>query len=380
MYLIMLGIAAIFAAVGYFDRTADKRLFYIELFLMGAMLCLRYGQGTDYFGYEVNYSLVPQNIDIHFLFHNGVHGEIGYTLIVEIFRSLGASFPVFVAALSLVMMLMTYYGIKRYGGIKTIAVLLFYPTYYLTFYYGVRQGAALAFTLCFILPAYVKEKKLKNIFLVCLCATVHKSVLILLIPLLVDKMVKKFGQLMLFGAVTVGIIFGIFLRTTGFNRGYVYFGPSYNAIVLRIILFIAIVRLYRISGKKDEISNRIFRFYFIGFCIYLALCPAGFVAHRVTAYMKFSEIILFSRLLANGKGMVYARKSMRTLKRYVCLLIIMICMVEGVKNINSYIGQGEYYQGIHFYNYPYVSVFHKEDIYKYRENEFLQGFPDVFQY
>ncbi|MCI8281980.1 MAG: EpsG family protein [Lachnospiraceae bacterium] len=380
MYLMMLGIAAVFAVMGYFDRNADKRLFCIELFLMGAMLCLRYGQGTDYFGYEANYSLVPKNIDMHFLFHNGIHGEVGYTFIAEIFRSLGAPFPIFVAVLSLAMMLMTYHGIKRYHGIKTIAVLLLYPTYYLTFYYGIRQGFALAFTLYFILPAYVKEKKLKYVFLVCFCATMHKSVLILLLPLFVDKIVKKCERLILFGAIAAGVMLGLFLRTTGFTWSYVYFSPSYSAIALRVILFIAIVRLYRCSGKKDEISNRIFRFYFIGFCIYLALCPAGFVAHRVTAYMKFSEIILFSRLLANRNEMMHVGRTMRTLKRYVCLLVIMICMVEGVKNINSYIGQGEYYSGIHFYNYPYVSVFNKKDIYKYRENEFLQVFPDVFQY
>ena len=380
MYLIMSGITALFAVMGYLNRKADKKLFCIELLLMGAMLCLRYGQGTDYFGYEVNYSLVPQNLDIHFLLHNGVHGEIGYTFVVEIFRMLKAPFPVFVAVWSLVMMLMTYYGIKKYGGVKTIAVLLLYPTYYLTFYYAVRQGFALAYTLCFVLPAYLKDEKIKCMLLVCIGATIHKSLIILLVPVLVERIVKKHEKEMIILAVPAGMAFGLFLKETGFQMSYVHFDPSLGAIILRIILFIAIVRLYRFSGKQDEINDRLYSFYLVGFCIYLVLCPVAFISHRVTAYMKVSEVILFSRLLRKQNDIMYIRRAFTVLKGQVCLLIIAICMVEGAKNINSYIGQGEYYSGIYFYNYPYVSIFNKKDIYKYRENGFIDKFPQVFDY
>lgn len=380
MYLMMMGITALFAVIGYFDRKADKGLFCIEIFLMGAMLCLRYGQGTDYFGYEVNYSLVPQNIDIHFLLHNDVHGEIGYAFIVEIFRSFRTPFPMFVTAWSFVMMLMTYYGIQKYGGIKTVAVLLLYPTYYLTFYYGIRQGFALAFTLCFILPAYVNNQKWKYVFLVCLGATIHTSLLILLIPIFVGKLVKKYEKVILVLAVETGVALGGILKVTDFRLSYVRFEPSYSAIALRVILFIAIARLYRFSGHKDEISDKLYNFYLVGFCIYLASSPMAFMSHRLTTYMKISEIILFSRMIGNKDGIIYAKKALILLKRHVCMLIIAICMVEGGKNLNSYIGQGEYYPGIYFYNYPYVSVFNKQDIYKYRKNEFLHLFPEVFEY
>lgn len=380
MYLIMTVVVVLFAAIGYLDRKADKKLFCIELFLLGAMLCLRYGQGTDYFGYEVNYSIIPEHIDINFLFHNDVHGEIGYQFVVEIFRNFGVSFCVFIAVWSLAIMLMTYYGIKGYSGVKTIAVLLLYPTYYLTFYYGVRQGFALAFVLCFILPAYVKNKKAKYVLLVCLGATIHKSLLVLLVLIFVDKIVKKYEKEMIILAATVGGALAVVLKVTGLKTGYISLSPSYAAIVLRIILFIAITRLYRFSGKGDEINNKIYNFYLVGFCIYLALCPMAFISGRTTAYFKISEVILFSRLLGNMDGIMYARKFVVILKRHVCMLIIAICMVEGIKNINSYVLQGEYYSGIYFYNYPYVSVFNKKDIYKYRENEFLEKFPKVFQY
>lgn len=380
MYLMMMGITALFAAIGYLDRKVDKRLFCIELFLMGAMLCLRYGQGTDYFGYEANYSRVPQNINIHFLFHNNIHGEIGYTFIVEVFRSFGASFPMFVAVWSFIMMLMTYYGIQRYGGIKTVAVLLLYPTYYLTFFYAIRQGFALAFTLCFILPAYVNNRKWKYVLSVCIGATIHKSLLVLLIPIFVGKLVKKYEQVMLVLAVACGIVLGGILKVTGLKSGYVHFDPSYSAIALRVILFIAIARIYRFAGYRDEISHKLYNFYLVGFCIYLASSPVAFISHRLTAYMKISEIILFSRMLGNMDGIIYAKKALILLKRHICLMIIAICMVEGGKNINSYIGQGEYYPGIYFYNYPYVSVFNKKDIYKYRENTFLDLYPEAFKY
>ena len=69
MYILVGLIVIVFAALGYFDRKADKVFFCIEILIMTLMLCFRYGQGTDYFGYEVNYSLVPDNIDINFLLH-----------------------------------------------------------------------------------------------------------------------------------------------------------------------------------------------------------------------------------------------------------------------------------------------------------------------
>lgn len=371
-------IVLFFAFLSFLDRKLDKTLFHIEFIMMGVMLCFRYGQGTDYFGYEANYSLVPSTIDIQFLFHNNVHGEIGYTFLVEICKSMGLSFQWFVGIVSLTMMILTYKGIMLYGGKRTIAILMLFPTYYLTFYYGVRQGFALAIVVGVILPAYIQKKYVKAICFLLLGATIHSSLLIVLIPIVINRVVEMNRRLLLIGATILGITVGCFLAITSMNHGYVLFSPSISAILLRIILFIAITRLYKFSSIEDEVNERIYSFYLVGFCIYIALCPMAFLSHRLTAYMKISECILVSRLLEDAGMEVVGEDGFSFMKRHVYTLILAICMIEGLKNINSYLYQGEYYSDIHFYNYPYVSVFNKEKIYEFRENPFEKIYPDVF--
>ncbi|MCI9296558.1 MAG: EpsG family protein [Lachnospiraceae bacterium] len=380
MYILTGFIIVIFAGLGYLDRKADKYFFYVEILILTVMLCLRYGQGTDYFGYEFNYSLIPNDMNIDFLFNNNVHGEVGYTLLVGIFRRYGLSFQIFVGILSLVMMWLTYNSIKNYSENKTMAIALLFPTYYLTFYYAIRQGFGLALTLGVILPSYIKDQKMKYFIWVCLGATMHKSVLILLIPLFCKEFIVRHKEFFIASSIILGGIIGILLKMTAFNRGYVQFSPSINAILLRVILFIAITRLYKFSLKEDKINYKIYNLYIVGFCIYMTLCSMAFISHRLTAYMKIGEVILVARLLSERSCTIeHIKSGFLLLKHHVCLLALFVCIIEGTKNIESYVGQGEYYEGIHFYNYPYVSVFNKKDIYEYRENLFFDKAKDIFE-
>ena len=377
MYILMTIIVPFFAILGFLDGKSDKLLFRIEILMMGLMLCFRYGQGTDYFGYEANYYLVPSSIDIAFLLHNDVHGEIGYTFLVEVCRSMGLSFQWFVGIISLFMMLLTYKGIMLYGGKKTIATLLFYPTYYLTFYYGARQGFALAIVVGGIIPAFLEKKHLKAIIFTLIGATIHSSLIIVLVPIIMSRIIEKNKRLLLVGATVFGLLVGCFLKMTSINHGYISFSPSMGAILLRVILFAAITRLYRFSETDDEVNESLYAFYLVGFCIYLAICPMAFISHRLTAYMKISECILISRLLGNLGVEVFRSYGFTVVKRHVYMLFLAICMVESLKNINSYLYQGEYYSNVHFYNYPYVSVFNKDEICKYRENTFVTKYLDT---
>lgn len=382
MYQLLTAIVVLFAFLGYMAPRYDKILFRIEMLIMTLMLCFRYGQGTDYFGYEVNYSLVPEKIDFYFLFHNDVHGEIGFQFLCEIFRSFHAPFYVVSGFIGLITMLLAYKGINKYGKVKTIAAMLLYPTYYLTYFYGVREGIALAFVLGLILPDYLEKKRGKAIIWTLIGCGFHKSLVIVLAVIIFGDRLRKYRNVIELMSIFFAFVLAGFLKTTEFRQGYIYFRPSYPAIILRIILFIAIKRLYtfsRVNESDDYINDRLYDYYFWGFCIYIALCPMDFISGRGTAYMKIAECILFSRLLGNMKVSMFKIHGFIIMKRHVCMLIMAICMVEGLKNLNSYIGQGEYYSTIHLYNYPYVSIFNKEDIYKYRENEFLEKFPQVFE-
>jgi hypothetical protein len=51
----------------------------------------------------------------------------------------------------------------------------------------------------------------------------------------------------------------------------------------------------------------------------------------------------------------------------IAFVVIAISVVMFYKNMDSYILQGEYFANIGVFDYPYISIFNKDDIWKYRE-------------
>ena len=51
------------------------------------------------------------------------------------------------------------------------------------------------------------------------------------------------------------------------------------------------------------------------------------------------------------------------------LIFIFISIVMTIKNINSYIEQGNYKNFVGVFNFPYVTVFNQEEIYSFRDSE-----------
>lgn len=112
--------------------------------------------------------------------------------------------------------------------------------------------------------------------------------------------------------------------------------------------------------------------YFIGYIIYLTFAFAGILAQRLTMPLKAIEIVLLPLLLFN----LIKRSKMENLKikylkinkfrniTFVMLVIIML-NVETIKNINSYIKQGNYYSWVNPLNYPYSTIFDKNYVRSY---------------
>ena len=55
MYYFLLTILVLFAVLSRRAPSIDNLLFKLEMIIMTLVLCLRYGQGSDYFGYELNW-------------------------------------------------------------------------------------------------------------------------------------------------------------------------------------------------------------------------------------------------------------------------------------------------------------------------------------
>ena len=71
-----------------------KYEFYFIFAVMSLALIWRYGQGTDYFGYYVNYLLVPEHT-ISFPNYGEVHGELGWLFLCNLFRVIHAPYEHF---------------------------------------------------------------------------------------------------------------------------------------------------------------------------------------------------------------------------------------------------------------------------------------------
>ena len=66
--------------------------------------------------------------------------------------------------------------------------------------------------------------------------------------------------------------------------------------------------------------------------------------------------LIVDRIISNKK-VIYV---------FCCTFLISVPIVETVKNINSYINQGNYYSDVNVLSYPYISIFNKDKLYEYR--------------
>lgn len=112
--------------------------------------------------------------------------------------------------------------------------------------------------------------------------------------------------------------------------------------------------------------------YKIGFIIVCILFFTSPFAQRMTAPLKAVEIILIPNLLK------IVNPNIGKIKKSIFSLIVIcfaLLFMETYKNINSFLLQGKYFDWVTPYNVPIVTVFNKDDIYKYR-NTYLMNLFD----
>ena len=117
------------------------------------------------------------------------------------------------------------------------------------------------------------------------------------------------------------------------------------------------------TGPKEDDPWWI-KAYIFGQVLYFALMPYTLIATRVYICFKVLEIWFLPNMLIRNN------RYKQILVTYLLLLTTMVY----IGNINTYISEGHYRESINCINYPYISIFNKEDIWNYRE-------PDqYFQY
>lgn len=343
-------------------------IFKICWLLMTVVLCLRYGQGTDYFSYLWLYNSVDAGGS--FLENQLGHGELGWYMLNLAFVRMGLSFEHLVGFISLVMMVCVYIAVNRYSPYKILSLLLFYPEYYMTYCCsGLRQGLAICLFLAFLVPLLIKGRyKWYYVGCVGLMSLHMASAALLLIPLFLKLRFRK-SWIYVIAAAMFSIILimsgvvGSLLGTVGGDEGYAEGSGSIVGVLYRIVMFAIIYQLY--FKSKDRTENTLFNIYYCSVLIFMCLMPLALVSQRLSTTLKSVEILLIPQLLYYR----FADFKMRKLPYSPALMSILMIAVSCVmlfKNINGYIDMGRYYPHVTIMNYPYITIFDKEEVFQHR--------------
>lgn len=374
MYVLMNALLLIGIFFNEKKKIADE-VYKILLILLWVMLALRYGQGTDYFGYYFIHSRNQTFFEAIYNSHQ-THSEVGFRILCWIFKD---NFTYLIIFISTIEMIMLHRFINLYSTNRRLSLLLVYPTIYLTYFFSaIREGLVISIFVGLMIDCIDKKKYKTYCLLAMLCCTIHTvSVLLFIVPL-IDKINTKKMIHIAWIAFAFGIISWVF-RFYSFIRYIPVIGKMINisspqmsvtALLERLIMFILVIFMF--SGYENDDDQKIkilFNIYSLGIICYFLLLSFPLVSSRSAILFKVVEIVLLPILYSNSS---IKQKD----KQIVILIAVIISLVMTVKNINSYISQGYYNSDINALTYPYVSIFEKDDIWKYRSSNIYYELAD----
>ena len=353
-------------SINHKKKWHDKLFNLYMLFLIGILAC-RYGQGSDYFSYQHMFEecVTWQNVT-----NSNSHGEIGFRILCFLFRG---KYELFVVALAVFDMLMLYRGIKKFSYNKWLSLCIFFPTGYMSFFYSsFRQGIVISVFLGYLLECIVNKKWKKYYSIVIVLTFIHTSAWVLaLVPVILaipqslicilSAIVTVFGWLSM---TMVGYMF--WSKLPYFGEFIEYYVDSFEFVEIvfpaleRIISALLIYLLYHYNKKKNisKYTKEFVNIYIFGLGIYFLVVGASvLVASRIMIYFKLLEIYIVPNLIQYSSRW----------KQVVNVMLLFIATFMLIKNINSYLQQAGYFSHVSVTEYPYISIFNEEEIWKYRE-------------
>lgn len=352
-----------------------KLEFWICFLILTAMLALRYGQGIDYFSYRRIY-LSMSEAKITFP-HYAWNKDIGYALLCNIFRTLHFPFEGFVGIISVTEMGLLLSFVRRYHIEQTMALLLAFPTLYLTWFMsGIRQGLVIAIFLGVLFPLLEKKRYIWYSVGVLLCALIHNGAVVYL-ALLAAEVIHNISRLQILSLLAwlVGLVLSTpqgvdLVKSLGISRlnGYLSQSSANLFACAERLLFLMIVTWLHTKlckmGKCGKICQCAYKCYLMGMAFYGIFMWNDLVASRTCAFLRFIEIYL----------LIYSIQQMARASRY--LFVITLVALESfmvVKNLDASVDSTLKSAELNWMSYPYVSVFDENKIYRYRNipNDFF---------
>lgn len=358
--------------IGHHKLSGPVICFTMMTIVMTGMAALRWGQGTDWFGYRKLFSMT--NLSYHAL----TSIEPVYRLIAYSFNIMGIPYEVFVALLALFEMFCIWRFIQKYSPYKTMSLLLLYPTLYLTYIFSCyREAVALAIFLGFCIPFLQEGKWIKYCAGVMLAVGFHKTALLLLVIPIIYRISYKWLCRMIIAAVGAGIVFCVldvsalleflmrekasyYLNAWG-DLDFSPMGMAERTLMVAFILWGS--RRYRKEEKKDDCTVLLCKIYVVGYMISVGTMRYSLISSRTGVYFKAVEIVLIPILISQMKPLIR--------KLVVAVLLLYVC-VFFIKNIAMYISQSGYLD-TNIWNYPYISIFTRDSV----DRDTITGWPGI---
>jgi hypothetical protein len=383
LYLIVFLLLAAGTLLEWFRPQHGKRIYWISWTLMTALLCFRYGQGTDYVTYEGIYATIPAVVDWSQGYICGFYPEIGWRILSAAFKIFHAPFWVFTMVLGFAEMLLLHRFLSKYANQKAAGLYLTYPVLYLVYMVsGLRQGLAICIFLGIAVPFYLEKKWIPYVVSILLAASFHKVGFAWLV-LIVVAYVPVPWMLAMVAAATMG---GLLLQIGSVQQLLVGLLPfyhvkqfllegsiSYFAIGERVLSFAVIMVLYVYRTKKPENTESekesLLKIYICGLCFYMLMMGNAYYASRYSAIFKVVE----------GALLVWLFMEKTRVTQMGALFFFCLTMLMGVKNLNAIIREGWYDTSkVNLLTYPYISVFDREKINEYLD--YSENLENVYRY
>lgn len=371
-------IAFIFSILSKLTKKKDMQFFFfIFVIFLVIFASLRYGSGTDYFTYSFIYRHFAIDWSDYKFYMQSV--EPGYAFLNIFFNKLNVSFQLFLAIVSACTFCILYKTIKVNSKNLILSLLIFYLNYYVPYFSNqYRQAFAIIFGLAAVCNYINKQKKCFILQIICIAFIFHFSALILLLIPVFDKI---FSDKFIFSNIKV-ILFTFFcfvlsflspfLLTFVFNKlnltiisKLLYYTKSANLNLMPIltrIVFVFIVLLFFHNAVKNSDSNilkKMYRIYIYSLFLYMLFSQFS-IFSRFSDYYTFIEILLVPNLLDMVSKKIYTDKKMLR----ICFLILYSVLF--VKDLDDATVQGNYMDRGAM-NYPYITVFNKDEIFNYRK-------------
>lgn len=332
------------------------------------MVCLRQGQGQDYYNYYQTYKEVQYYSDRSFLLVIAMRDPF-YALLNWCFIKFHISYQWFVAFFSFTTMALQWPFFKNICKGSSICLFIFYATVVLQYdFNAMRQGMALAIMLGVLFPLLLKKRYTKFYIVCLLSCLIHLSAFICILMPLAQKInfKKKAMVLILLGGAIFILLGGNIISHLPLPEFLSERASSYTessstkifAIMVRILLILPLFPIPTKTYKKYERLNLLKNIIILGFIVYSLCSFNDFVASRENMYFRMFEGYFLSMVILNTR----LRKTGKILFGYYTVL----CFILFAKDISAGISQG-HYKNCNILTYPYLNVFDSnQDIRHYR--------------